>query len=68
MTSTIFQHLYTAITLLNIPFAIAVIFMERRNIGATWAWLMILLFLPVVGFGVYLLFGQNLEQKKALSY
>lgn len=64
MTSTIFQHLYTAITLLNIPFAIAVIFMERRNVGATWAWLMILLFLPVVGFGVYLLFGQNLSKKK----
>ena len=64
MTTTIFQHLYTAITLLNIPFAIAVIFMERRNVGATWAWLMVLLFLPVVGFGVYLLFGQNLSKKK----
>ncbi|MBW7454615.1 cardiolipin synthase [Paenibacillus sepulcri] len=60
----IYTHLYTIITMLNIPLAITVIFLERRNIGVTWAWLMVLLFLPVVGFAVYLLFGQNLSKQK----
>ncbi|WP_258171440.1 cardiolipin synthase [Paenibacillus sp. R14(2021)] len=39
-------------------------FMERRNVGVTWAWLMVLLFLPAVGFVVYLVLGQNLSKKK----
>ncbi|WP_188991640.1 cardiolipin synthase [Paenibacillus nasutitermitis] len=60
----IYTHLYTIITILNIPLAITVMFLERRNIGVTWAWLMVLLFLPVVGFAVYLLFGQNLSKRK----
>ncbi|BBH22933.1 major cardiolipin synthase ClsA [Paenibacillus baekrokdamisoli] len=64
MTSQFYTNLYEIITILNIPLAIAVIFMERRNVGVTWAWLMVLLFLPVVGFGFYLIFGQNMSKKK----
>lgn len=52
------------ITILNIGLAGVVIFLERRNIGATWAWLMVLLFLPVVGFVAYVFFGQNLSKRK----
>src|SRR5690606_3049591 len=31
---------------------------------STWAWLVVLLFLPIVGFAAYILFGQNLSKRK----
>jgi len=41
-----------------------VIFLERRNIGATWAWIFVLFFLPGIGFVLYVIFGQNLSRRK----
>ncbi|HUC91219.1 MAG TPA: cardiolipin synthase [Paenibacillus sp.] len=60
----ILQNLYTAVTVLNFFFAAAVVFLERRNVGVTWAWVMVLLFLPGVGFILYLILGQNLSRRK----
>ncbi|NHN31771.1 cardiolipin synthase [Paenibacillus agricola] len=60
----IFRDLYSLVTVLNVFFAIAVIFVERRNIGVTWAWLMILFFLPGVGAFLYIFLGQNLSKRK----
>ncbi|OCA90708.1 cardiolipin synthase [Bacillus sp. FJAT-27225] len=47
----------------NIVFAGVVVFIERRDIGSTWAWLMILFFIPILGFFVYLFLGRQLKQK-----
>ncbi|MBQ6458302.1 MAG: PLDc N-terminal domain-containing protein, partial [Exiguobacterium sp.] len=47
---------------LNMLFALAVIFAERRDVGATWAWLLVLFFLPVLGFIVYLFLGRQLKK------
>lgn len=44
---------------LNVIFAVTIVFFERRNPTATTAWLMVLFFLPPVGFVLYLLLGQN---------
>ncbi len=51
------------ITVSNILLAGAVVFIERRDIGSTWAWLMVLFFIPVLGFVVYIFFGRQLKQK-----
>lgn len=58
------HNLYTGLTVLNILLAFFVIFLERRDIGVTWAWLMVLLFLPGIGFVLYIMFGQNLSKRK----
>lgn len=50
------------VLLANVAAAIAILFFERRDVSATWAWLMILFFLPVIGFLIYLLFGRSLKQ------
>ncbi len=50
--------------LLNIVFAIIIIFLERKNPTATWAWIMVLILLPDIGFILYLLFNQDLSKKK----
>ena len=50
----------TTILLLNMILAIIVIFLEHKDAGPTWAWLMVLLFIPILGFVLYFLFGRNL--------
>lgn len=49
------------ILLLNLTFAITIIFFERRDIGTTWAWLLVLFFLPLIGFFVYIFFGRLIK-------
>ena len=52
------------ILLINIISAMSLIFIERKEPTTTWAWLIILLIFPGVGFLIYLLFGQNLSRQK----
>lgn len=54
--------------LLNFILAGTIIFLERRDVGATWAWLLVLLFLPIAGFILYLVFGQNLSRRKIFDW
>ena len=49
---------------LNILFAILLVFFERRNPTTTWLWLMVLTFLPGIGFLLYLFIGQDMSKKK----
>lgn len=39
------------------------LFLERKDPSATWAWILVLFFLPLVGFILYLLFGRKLRKK-----
>lgn len=55
------------ILLINILLAILLVFFERRNPTITWLWLMILFFLPGVGFLIYLFLGQDLRKKKVFK-
>lgn len=60
----IVQNIYLTITILNIFLAIAIIFLERRNVSSTWAWMMVLFFIPVLGFVMYLVLGQKFKKRK----
>lgn len=52
----------------NIVLAFTVIFLEHKNAPSTWAWVMVLFFLPVVGFLLYLVFGRKLSRKKIFTW
>lgn len=52
------------ILVFNMFLAFAIVFLERKNATSTWAWLMVLLFIPVAGFILYLIFGRKLSNKK----
>jgi cardiolipin synthase len=56
------------ILVLNIIFALIVIFQERRDVGSTWAWLLVLFFIPILGFVLYLLLGINLSRKHLFQW
>jgi len=55
------------ILFINILLAILIVFFERRNPSVTWAWLMILFFVPILGFLLYLFLGQDLRKKKLFA-
>lgn len=52
-----------SVLIINIFLAIALIFLERRDPAATWAWLLVLFFIPILGFVIYLLLGRRLRKK-----
>lgn len=52
------------VIILNILFCFSLIFIERQDPTTTWAWLLIMIILPGIGFLFYLLLGQNLSRQK----
>lgn len=45
----------------NIVLAFVIIFLSRKNPGATWAWVLVLMFIPILGFFLYLFLGQDAQ-------
>ena len=56
----IIEHLW----FINIMFSILIIFFQRRNPTTVWAWLLLLYFIPVLGFVLYLVLGQNFRKER----
>lgn len=50
--------------LINVILAIIIIFRQRRDIAAIWAWLLVLFLLPVIGFVIYAFLGRQLPKNK----
>lgn len=61
---TILTILISLTFILNFVMAIVLVFLERRDPSATWAWLLVLFFIPLLGFILYLIFGQKLHRKR----
>ncbi|MGL4874191.1 MAG: cardiolipin synthase [Clostridium sp.] len=59
-----FFWLTLLIIVMNIIFSISVIFIERKNPTTTWAWLLIFIILPGIGFIIYMILGQNFSRQK----
>lgn len=52
------------IFIINIFLVAIVVIFERRNPVATVAWILLLVFVPILGFLMYIFLGQNLQRKK----
>ncbi|MGL5258591.1 MAG: cardiolipin synthase [Lachnospiraceae bacterium] len=52
------------ILLFNLILGIFVIFFQRKEPRSTWAWLLVLYFIPYVGFIIYLLAGTDMHKRK----
>lgn len=50
--------------LLNIVLAFFILFKERKKASSLWAWVLLLIFLPVIGFLLYFLFGRPHNKSK----
>src|SRR5690606_38141441 len=61
-------YLLMAIIIFNIALGLSIVFLERKDASAAWAWLMVLLFVPVAGFFLYLIFGRRLSGKRIFTW
>ncbi|ANU26445.1 cardiolipin synthase [Planococcus versutus] len=68
MTVTILSIFTALIFILNILLAAALVFLERRDAPTTWAWLLVLFFIPIFGFFIYLLLGRQLRKKTLFKW
>ena len=53
-----------AMLFFNMIFAIVIVFFERRDPKSVWAWLLVLFFLPGIGFIFYLFLGEDMHKRK----
>lgn len=58
------SSLPSLVIVLNLIFIILLIFFERKDPTTTWAWLLILTLIPVLGFVLYLFFGLTPKKHK----
>ena len=64
ITWHIIKSVLFLIVVFNEVAALITVFRERRDIAATWAWLLVLTLLPVVGFIFYSFLGRKLPQRR----
>lgn len=49
---------------INMILSIVIIFFQRRDPQTVWTWLLVLYFIPILGFFLYLLIGQDMHKSK----
>ncbi|MGR6899041.1 cardiolipin synthase [Rummeliibacillus sp. BSL5] len=62
-TANLTSLIVSIILVSNILLAAIIIFLERKEPTSTWAWILVLFFLPVAGFILYILLGRQLRKK-----
>ena len=60
--------LVSLVMIVNIILGISIVFLERKNASSTWAWLMVLLFIPIAGFILYLIFGKPISKGRIFTW
>jgi cardiolipin synthase A/B len=63
----IYYFLLPIFIVVNIFFAITIVFVERKNPTRAVSWILVLLLLPFLGFFLFLVFGQNYRKEKLFS-
>ncbi|MBS9336194.1 cardiolipin synthase [Fructobacillus papyrifericola] len=60
--------LWTTIITINAVLAAVTVFREPRDIAATWAWILVLIFMPGIGFVLYSFAGRKLPAKRLFAF
>src|SRR5690625_4561373 len=68
MEMEIITYLFGFIIIFNIALGFSIIFLEHKDASSAWAWLMVLLFIPILGFFLYLIFGKPLSNRKIFTW
>lgn len=64
MNTEVIWKLGEIIFLFNLILVLVVVVFERRNPTATLTWILLLVFMPVLGFLLYIFLGQNLRRER----
>lgn len=60
----VFGFIYGHLMIINLLLAVIIVFFQRKEPKSVWAWLLILYFIPVLGFVFYLLIGTDMHKQK----
>lgn len=63
-TVMVLQFVFGHLVFFNLIFAIIIVFFQRRDPRTVWTWLMLLFFIPVLGFVFYLFLGTDMHKRK----
>jgi len=60
----VISYVLAGLFFFNLLFSVVIVFFERRDPKSVWAWLLLLFFLPGVGFIFYLFLGVDMHKRK----
>lgn len=63
-TQMVLGWLMDHLVFINILFSIIIIFFQRKEPTTVWAWLLVLYFIPILGFVLYLILGQDYRKDR----
>ena len=59
----VLSWIFRNIIFINIVLAVLIVFFQRREPQAVWTWLLVLTCLPIVGFILYIIIGQDFHKR-----
>ena len=60
----ILRFIFGHLVFFNLIFAVIIVFFQRRDPKTVWTWLMLLYFIPILGFVFYLFLGTDMHKRK----
>ncbi|MDE5680617.1 MAG: cardiolipin synthase, partial [Lachnospiraceae bacterium] len=64
ITVTVVRFIFGHLVFINLIFAVVIVFFQRRDPKTVWTWLMLLYFIPILGFIFYLFLGTDMHKRK----
>ena len=56
---SVYHFMMDNLVVINILLSLVIVFFQRRSPQTVWTWLLLLYFIPILGFVLYLLIGQD---------
>lgn len=60
----IVENFFIVLFITNFLLSLVIVFRERKETAQTWSWLLVLMFIPVVGFILYIFLGRGISKDK----
>jgi cardiolipin synthase len=61
---SIIVHLLLLMIFINMLLSLLIVFMGRKDTAQTWAWLLVITFIPVIGFFLYMFLGRGISKER----
>ena len=58
------EFVFSHLIFINFILAVIIIFFQRKNPQSVWTWLLLLYFIPILGFVFYLFLGTDMHKQK----
>ena len=61
---TVYEFIMDNLVIINILLSLVIVFFQRRSPQTVWTWLLLLYFIPILGFLLYLIIGQDFHKSR----